>query len=133
MYNYNRNSHLHGCNRKINQHKCNKKNHLHNCNKTSEPALFPQTFTCIISTESVSFIVPTKTVTCRIDYKHFYLEKWCQSKILLVAIKKLSEWVTTKVKEGSFSISCTIYWRNLTVHFLNFLIFIHITSQIISK
>ena len=54
---------------------------LHKCN----------VFTCIIPIESVSCIVPTETSTCRIDYRNFNLQKWCQSEIRLVTIKKLSK------------------------------------------
>ena len=38
--------------------------------------------------ESVSCIVPTETATCRIDYRNFHLQKWCQSEILLVMYNK---------------------------------------------
>ena len=51
---------------------------------------------CIIVIESVSCIVSTETATCRIDYRNFHMQKWCQPEILLVIIKKLSEWVSTK-------------------------------------
>ena len=61
---------------------------LHDCNGRCN--------TCIITTESVICIVPTETAAYRIDYRNFHLQKWCQSKILLVTIKKLSKWVNTK-------------------------------------
>ena len=35
----------------------------------------------IIAIESISCIVPTETVTCRIDFKIFHLRKWCESEI----------------------------------------------------
>ena len=58
---------------------------LHNCNRRWH-------------LESVSCIVPTEISTCRIDYRNFHLQKWCQSEILLVIIKKFSEWVKAKFK-----------------------------------
>ena len=61
---------------------------LHNCNKRCN--------TCIITIEGVICIVPTETATYRIDCRNFHLLKWCQSEILLIIIKKLSEWVSTK-------------------------------------
>ena len=51
---------------------------LHNC-------------TCIIAIKSVICIVATETATFRIDHRNFHLQKWCQSEILLVIIKKLSK------------------------------------------
>ena len=54
---------------------------LHNCNRRWH----------LITIESVSCIVPTEISTCRIDYRNFHLQKWCQSEILLVIINKLSE------------------------------------------
>ena len=54
---------------------------LHNCNRRWH----------LITIESVSCIVPTEIFTCRIDYRNFHLQKWCQSEILLVIIKKLNE------------------------------------------
>ena len=52
--------------------------------------------TCVIGIESVRCIVQTETATCRIDYRNFHLQKWCPSEILLLIIRKLSEWVSTK-------------------------------------
>ena len=75
-------SHLDNCNRKIHQHTSNRKYHLKTCKNATD-------VTCIIAIESVSCIVPTETATCRIDYRNFHLQKWCQSEILLVIIKTL--------------------------------------------
>ena len=91
---------MHDCNKKIQQHACDRKYHL----KTGINAT--DVVTCIIVIESVSSIVPTETTTCRIDYRNFYSQKWCQSEILLVTIKKLSKWVSTKFKVDSFSTPC---------------------------
>ena len=63
-------------------------------------------FTYVIAIESVSCIIPTENVTCRIDYRNFHLQKWCQSEILLVAIKKLRKRVSTNFKANSFSTPC---------------------------
>ena len=49
--------------------------HLHNCYRKCH----------------VSCIVSKKTATCRIDYKNFHLQKWCQSEILLIITQKISE------------------------------------------
>ena len=38
--------------------------------------------------ESVSCLVPIETATCRIDYRNFHLQKWCQSETLLVMYNK---------------------------------------------
>ena len=74
-----------------------------------------ETVTCIIVTErsisiplteTVSCIVPTETATCRIDYRNFHLQKWCQSEILLVTIKKLRKKVSTNFIANSFSTPC---------------------------
>ena len=65
--------------------------------------------TCIIAIESVSYIVPTETAICRIDYRNFHFQKWCQSEILLVAIKKLSKRISTNFKANSFSTPCITY------------------------
>ena len=51
---------------------------LHSCNRHWHR---------MIAIESVICIVPTETATCRVDYRNFHLEKWCQSEILLVIIK----------------------------------------------
>ena len=99
LHNCNRNSHLLNCNRKIHQHTGNKKYHLKTCINATD-------VTCIIAIESVSCIVPTETSTCRTDYRNFNLQKWCQSEIRLVTIKKLSKWVITKLKAISFSTPC---------------------------
>ena len=101
LHNCNGNSHLHNCNRKIHQHTSNRKYHL----KTSKNATG---VTYITAIESVSCIVPTETITCRIDYRNFHLQKWCQSDILLVTIKKLSKRVSTNFKANSFSTPCTV-------------------------
>ena len=66
---------------------------LHSCKRCCHPH--------IIVIESVNCIVPTKTATCGIDYRNFPLQKWCQSEILLVIMKKLSEWVSTKFKTSN--------------------------------
>ena len=68
-----------------NLHNCNRRWHLHN-------------YYGIIAIESDSCIVPTETAICRIDYRNFHLQKWYQSEILLVVIKKFSEWVKAKFK-----------------------------------
>ena len=47
--------------------------------------------TCIIAIESVSCIVATGTATCRVDYRNFHLQKWCQSEIIAIALNKFSE------------------------------------------
>ena len=80
-----RNFSLHNCNRKIHQHTSNRKYHVKTCINATD------VITCIIAIESVSCIVPTETASCSIDYRKFHLQKWCQSDILLVTIKKLSE------------------------------------------
>ena len=36
-----------------------------------------------VTLESASCIVPTETATCRIDYRNFHSQKWCQSETLL--------------------------------------------------
>ena len=54
--------------------------------------------TYIIAIEGCEFIVPTETATYIIDYRNFHLQKCWQSDIVLVIIKKLSEWVKTKFK-----------------------------------
>ena len=82
------------------QHTSNKKYHLKTCKNARDIV------TCIIGIESVSDIVPTETVTCRIDYRNFHSQKWCQSEILLVTIKKLSKRVSTNFKANSFSTPC---------------------------
>ena len=76
--------------------------------------------TCIICIESVSCIVPTETSTCKIDYRNFNLQRWYQSEIRSVTIKKLSKWVSNRFMANSFSTPC-IYnlWRNLTVDCVN--------------
>ena len=79
---------------------CNRRWHLHNCYR-------------------VSCIVPTETARCRIDYRNFHSQKWCQSETLLVIIKKFSEWVRTKFKINSFSSTCITQWRNSTEHCVN--------------
>ena len=147
LHNCNRNSHLLNCNRKIHQHTSTKKYHLKTCINATDVV------TCIIAIEKVSCIVPTETSTCRIDYRNFNFQKWCQSEIHLVTIKKLSKWVSTKFKANSFSTPCIPYWRNSTVDcvnewivlyiyiyiyiyiisIFNFLIFIHFTNQITLK
>ena len=91
LHNCNKNSHLHNCNKKIHQYKCSRKYHQHNCYRTLNCIIAADVSTCIIAIESVSCIVPTETATCRIDYRNFHLQKWCQSEILLVIIKKFSE------------------------------------------
>ena len=48
-----------------------------------------ETFTCINDAETSNCIIATGT--CRIDCRNFHLQKWCQSEILLVMIKKFSE------------------------------------------
>ena len=63
----------------------NKKYHLKTFINATDVA------TCIIATESVSCIVLTETSTYRTDYKNFNLQKWCQSEIRSVTIKKLSK------------------------------------------
>ena len=107
--NCNRNSHLHNCKRKkkkkketskIHQHTSNRKYHLKTYKNATDVA------TCIIAIECVSCIVPTETVTCRTDYRNFPLQKWCQSEIFLVIIKKSSKRVSTNFKENSFSTPC---------------------------
>ena len=62
--------------------------------------------TCTIAMESVGCTAPTETAPCRIDYRNFHLQKWCQSEILLVTIKKLSKRVSTNFKANSFSTPC---------------------------
>ena len=92
LYNCNKNSYLHNCNRKIHRHSSNRKYHLKTCINATDVV------TCIIAMESVSGIVPTETTTCRFDYRNFNLQKWYQSEILLVTIKKLSEWIRTSLR-----------------------------------
>ena len=75
--------------------KKNRNYHLKTCKNATEIAI-----------ESVGCIVPTETATCRIDYGNFHLQKWCQSEILLVTIKKLSKRVSTNFKANSFSTPC---------------------------
>ena len=88
------------CNRKIHQHISNRKYLLKSCKNATDIVTY------IIAIESVSCIVPTETVSYRIDYRNFHLQKWCQSEILLVTIKKLSERVSTNFKANSFSTPC---------------------------
>ena len=57
---------------------------------TESTTLSPDVVTCIIAIESFSSIVPTETATCKIDYRHFHLQKWYQSEILLVEIKRFT-------------------------------------------
>ena len=80
--NCNRSSHLHNCNRKIHQHTSNKvpPQNLHKFNRLCH---LHNCHNC-----------------------HFHLQKWRQSEILLVAIKKLGEWVSAKFKANSFSTPC---------------------------
>ena len=99
LHNCNRNSHLLNYNRKIHLHTSNKDYHFKTCINARD-------VTWIIAIESVSGIVPTETSTCRIDHRNFNLQKWCQSEIRLVTIKKLSKWVSTKFKANSFSTPC---------------------------
>ena len=47
--------------------------------------------TCITVIGSVSSIVPTKTATCRIDYRNLHSQKWCHSEFILVKVKTRSE------------------------------------------
>ena len=54
---------------------------LHNCNRRW----------CLHNCYKKCCIVLTKTASCRIDYKNFHSQKWCQSETLLVIIKKFSE------------------------------------------
>ena len=84
LQNCNRNSHMHNCNRKIHQLNCNRKYRLKTCKNATDVV------TCIIAIESACCIFPTETATCRFDYRNFHLQKWCQSEILVVTIKKLS-------------------------------------------
>ena len=78
-------THLLNCIREIHQHTSNKKYHLKTCINETDIV------TCIIAIESVSCIVPTETSTCKIDYRNFNLQRWYQSEIRLVTIKKLSK------------------------------------------
>ena len=100
LHNCYRNSHLYNCNRRIHQHTSNRKYHLKTCKNATDVV------TCITAIESVSCIVLTETVTYRIDYRNFHLQKWCQSETLLVTTKKLSKRVSTNFKANSFSIPC---------------------------
>ena len=127
---------MHNCNRKIHQHNCNRKDRLRTCKNATDVV------TCIIAIESAGCIVSTESATCRIDYRNFHLQKWCQSEILLVTIKKLSKIVSTNFKASLFWYSLyNLMERNLTLHCINelcyiliilifnFLIFIHFTNQ----
>ena len=127
LHNCNRNSHLLICNRKIHHHTSNKKYHLKTCTNATDVV------TCIIAIENVSCIVPTETVTCRIDYRNFYLQKWCQSEILLVKIKKLSKRVSTNFKANRIVNCIDELCYILIISISNFLIFIHFTNQITLK
>ena len=106
----------------MHQHTSNRKNHLKTCINATDIV------TCVIAIESVSCIVPAETAICRIDYRNFYLQKWCQSEILLVTIKELSKRVSSKFKANSFSTPCITKWRNSTVHCVNELCYIQIIS-----
>ena len=64
---------LHNCSRCWPLHNCYRKCQLHSSNR----------ITC---------------TTCIIDYRNFHLQKWWLSEIVLVTIKKLSEWVKIKFK-----------------------------------
>ena len=48
-----------------------------------------ETFTCVNDAETSNCIIATGT--CRIKGRNFHLQKWCQSEILFVMIKKFSE------------------------------------------
>ena len=155
MHNYNRNSYVHSvmhsnvhkrnshmlnCNRKIHQYTTNNRYQLKTCINATEIA------TCRTAIESVGCTVPTETSTCRTDYKNFHQQKWYQSEICLVTIKKLSELVSTEFKANSFSTPCITYretqqWivsmnqlcYRLIISIFNFLIFIHFKNQITLK
>ena len=86
-----------------------------------------ETSNCIIATERFTNITVTKSTTCIIameprdlhncnkhhvyncyrkcqlrSWKNFHLQKWCQSEVLLITIKKLGKWVSTKFKAKWF-------------------------------
>ena len=56
----------------------------------------------IIATDIDAYIIAIENVSCmetaRIDYRSFHLLKCFHSEMLLVIIKKLSKWVSTKFK-----------------------------------
>ena len=61
------------------------------------PKLNKTTVTCPRSLKWMRFqqkLPPVEFTT----YRNFHLQKWCKSEILLVSIKKLSQWVSTKFK-----------------------------------
>ena len=122
LYYYNKNCHpLIRC-RKCHLNMYCRNFKLHNCNRNSH-LLARERSTNITVTESTTSIItieplnmhncsrlchqrncyrkcqlhiPVETATCRINYINFHLQKWCQSAILLVLLKKLSERVSTK-------------------------------------
>ena len=86
-----------------------------------------ETSNCIIATERFTNITVTESTTCIIvteprdlhncnkrhlhncyrkcqlhSWKNFHLQKWCQSEVLLITIKKLGKWVSTKFKAKWF-------------------------------
>ena len=97
LHNCNRNSHH--CNwkfkKKIDQHKCSRKYHQHNCNKTSKPSIATDVGTCRIAIEIVSSIVQQKLPPAELTTEAFTCRNG-DNQIVLVTIKKLSEWVKTK-------------------------------------
>ena len=58
---------------------------------TSYCIIATETITSMIAKGSASCMVATETATCKIDWTNFYLQKRCQSEVLLVTVKKLSE------------------------------------------
>ena len=118
-HNCNRNVHLHNYNKNCNPHICCRNCHLLCAAKTSNCIIATETVTCIIvpersnnipvakyhlktcinSTDFVTCIIaikcqlhiPTEASTCRINYRIFQLQKFCQPEILLASIKKSGE------------------------------------------
>ena len=104
--------------RTFHQHNCNRDSHNYNKNCFLQKLLPAYVLQKLLTAqlkesesviESVSYVVPTETATYIIDCRNFHFQKWCQSDILLVTIKKLSKSVSTKFKANSFSTLCITY------------------------
>ena len=84
VHNFNKNCHTHICCRNFHLHKCCRNFSLHNCNRNTHLRICNKHW----HLHNYYSIVLTETTICRIDYKNFHSQKWCQSEILLVIIKK---------------------------------------------